>query len=168
MMPFTQAYVALGANLGKARLTLQQVIDEIGQADDNQLIKQSAFYSSPPFGEGADGPDYVNAVVLIQTRMPPMELLDYLQSLELSHGRERLYRNAPRTIDLDILLYGDQTIEQERLHIPHPRMQERAFVLLPLHDIDPDLSWHDPIGTLYQLNECIARMPEQTIHRMDE
>lgn len=135
--PNTQAYIGLGANLGSPLATLQKVLTII-QADSRvEFEAASSFYGSSPVD--ADGPDYVNAVVRIKTRLSALQLLDLLQKIELDFGRERPYVNAPRTLDLDLLLYGDETIQNNRLTIPHPRMHERAFVLVPLHEIAPDL-----------------------------
>jgi len=88
----------------------------------------------------SSGPDYVNAVVRLRTALAPLDLLDALQGIELAHGRERPYRNAPRTLDLDLLAYDDLQLDTPRLTLPHPRMHARAFVLRPLADIDPDLA----------------------------
>ena len=96
----------------------------------------------------AGGPDYVNAVVQIQTRLTAPDLLSALQASELRAGRERSYRNAPRTLDLDLLLYGDARIASPRLEVPHPRMQERAFVLLPLAEIAPHLVPQDQLDAV--------------------
>lgn len=130
------AYIALGANLGDAQATLRAVFNELDGLPQTQLVATSSLYRSPPFGENADGPDYINAVAQITTSLSPHELLDQLQNLEQQHGRERHYQNAPRTLDLDILLYDNVVLNDERLILPHPRMTERAFVLVPLSEID--------------------------------
>jgi 2-amino-4-hydroxy-6-hydroxymethyldihydropteridine diphosphokinase len=101
------------------------------------LVAQSALYRSAPID--SSGPDYVNAVVQLQTTLTAPELLAQLQTIEQGAGRERPYRNAPRTLDLDILLFGDASIQSESLTVPHPRMWQRAFVLLPLAEIAPAL-----------------------------
>ncbi|MOA26658.1 2-amino-4-hydroxy-6-hydroxymethyldihydropteridine pyrophosphokinase [compost metagenome] len=101
-----------------------------------RLVKLSGLYASAPIDAG--GPDYLNAVAELATRLEPLALLDALQAVEQAAGRERPYRNAPRTLDLDLLLYADQQIAAERLTVPHPRMAERAFVLLPLAEIAPE------------------------------
>ena len=157
------AYIALGANLGDAQATLHEVICELARLPKSRLIAQSSLYSSPPFGPNADGPDYINAVVAIETKLSPHELLDQLQSIEHAHGRERHYQNAPRTLDLDIVLYGHEQIWDERLTIPHPRMHERAFVLLPLSEIKPDLMWHDAQGQLQILQKLLPSVAGQQI-----
>jgi 2-amino-4-hydroxy-6-hydroxymethyldihydropteridine diphosphokinase len=129
------AYVGLGANLGDPLRALQQALQGLAQLPHTQLLRSSRFYRTAPVDAG--GPDYVNAVAALQTRLDAFELLSALQSLEAAAGRERPYRNAPRTLDLDLLLYGDARIARARLTVPHPRMQERAFVLQPLADIAP-------------------------------
>ena len=129
------AWVGLGANLGDAAETLRQAAHEISASPGIHAIRCSPFYRSEPVD--ASGPVFVNAVAEIQTSLSPLELLDLLQQIELTHGRERPYRNAPRTLDLDILLFDNQSIDTPRLTIPHPRMHERAFVLRPLLDLDP-------------------------------
>ncbi len=130
------AWVGLGANLGDAAATLRQAAHEIGVSPGIHAIRCSPFYRSEPVD--ASGPVFVNAVAEIQTSLSPLELLDLLQHVEQMHGRERPYRNAPRTLDLDILLFGNESIDTQRLTIPHPRMHERAFVLRPLLDLNPD------------------------------
>ncbi|WP_420476006.1 2-amino-4-hydroxy-6-hydroxymethyldihydropteridine diphosphokinase [Noviherbaspirillum sp. ST9] len=131
----TPCYIGIGANLGDARDTVTQAIALIGKLPQTQLAATSSLFSTAPVDAGGD--DYVNAVVKIDTRLQPIELLQALQALEQDFGRQRPYRNAPRTLDLDILLYGDKVITQDSLEIPHPRMTQRAFVLIPLLEIDP-------------------------------
>lgn len=129
------AYVALGANLGDAAAMVGRAMDAIGTLPDTQLMRRSSLYRTAPIDAG--GPDYINAVVEISTTLPAPLLLEQLQKLELGAGRERAYRNAPRTLDLDILLYGHAQVQSPGLTIPHPRMNERAFVLVPLAEIAP-------------------------------
>lgn len=133
------AYIGLGANLGDARATLSAALQAIAALPGTRLLRVSSWYRSRPVE--SSGPDYLNAVAEIHTALEPLALLDALQSIELQHGRERPYKNAPRTLDLDVLLYGDQHIETERLVVPHPRVAERAFVLLPLLELQPTLQW---------------------------
>ena len=132
------AYIGLGANLGQAQKTLHQAADELAQTPGVVSLRLSPFYRTAPID--SSGPDYVNAVAGIETTLVPILLLDALQAIEAKHGRLRPYRNAPRTLDLDLLLYGDQAIDTPRLVVPHPRMHERAFVLKPLSDLAPGLS----------------------------
>jgi 2-amino-4-hydroxy-6-hydroxymethyldihydropteridine diphosphokinase len=130
-----KALIGIGANLGDARLSVEQAIVRLAQLPQSDLTAQSSLFLTAPVD--AQGDDYVNAVVELSTALAPLDLLRALQELELAFGRERPYRNAPRTLDLDLLLYGDRQIEHEHLTVPHPRMTERAFVLLPLLQLDP-------------------------------
>ena len=132
-----QVCVAFGANLGDAQATVLQAIQDVGALATTQLKKASALYASAPYE--ASGPEFVNAVAIYETDLPPLELLDALQNLENIAGRERPFANAPRTLDLDIIFYGDVALNTPRLTVPHPRWQERAFVLKPLAEILPDL-----------------------------
>ena len=130
------AYIALGANLGDSGATLTQAMQAIAAIEGVELVRRSALYRTAPLQ--SNGPDYVNAVVEIRTILTAPALLAELQQLEQTAGRERPYRNAPRTLDLDVLTYGDAVIESATLVIPHPRMGERAFVLVPLAEIAPE------------------------------
>ena len=129
------AYVGIGANLGDARANVDDAIARLGLLPESRLLRTSPYYRSAPID--ASGDDYVNAVVSIDTRLVAEDLLSALHGIEADHGRERPYRNAPRTLDLDLLLYGDAVIATASLTVPHPRMLERAFVLRPLLDIAP-------------------------------
>ena len=131
----TPCYIGIGANLGDARETVSRTIEMLGTLPQTRRVAQSSLFSSAPVD--ASGDDYVNAVVKIETQLQPLQLLEALHALEQGFGRERPYRNAPRTLDLDILLYGDQVIQSDTLTVPHPRMSQRAFVLIPLLQIDP-------------------------------
>ena len=153
------AYIGLGANLGNAHNTLQQALAATAALPDTSLLTVSSMYRSAPLR--ADGPDYVNAVAKITTSLSAYNLLGRLQGIEQHHGRVRPYPNAPRTLDLDILLYGDETIDDTTLTVPHPRMHERAFVLIPLAELNPDLKL--PQGTLDAL---ISRCGDQRIERL--
>ena len=136
------AYVALGSNLEQPELQLQRAVDNIDSAPDITVTACSKLYRSDPVGPPGQ-PDYCNAVVAVNTALEPLKLLDALQSIENSHGRIRSVRWGPRTLDLDILLYGTQIIELERLTIPHYQMHVRNFVLCPLLDIAPNLELPD-------------------------
>lgn len=135
------AYVALGANLGDAVATLQRAVKALDQLPLTRVSRASSLYKTAPLDTDsasespAPGDDYLNAVVALHTGLTAPALLDALQALELQAGRERPYRNAPRTLDLDLLLYGSARIESARLTVPHPRMTQRAFVLVPLAEI---------------------------------
>ncbi|MBI3349939.1 MAG: 2-amino-4-hydroxy-6-hydroxymethyldihydropteridine diphosphokinase [Burkholderiales bacterium] len=134
----SRAYVGLGANLGADLLaTLTQAAQALAALPDTRLLALSSAWRSAPIDAG--GPDFLNAVAALETGLPPLELLDALQAIEQAHGRERPYRNAPRTLDLDLLLYGGLVLDTPRLTLPHPRLAERAFVLRPLLEIAPDL-----------------------------
>ncbi len=132
------AYVALGANLGDAQAAVRQAMDALDKLPLSRVVLRSGLYRTTPVARNAgpaDGPDYINAVVALETRLPALDLLDQLQALEQAAGRERAYTDAPRTLDLDLLLYGDAHIDLPRLSVPHPRMAQRAFVLVPLAEI---------------------------------
>jgi 2-amino-4-hydroxy-6-hydroxymethyldihydropteridine diphosphokinase len=131
------AYIGIGANLGDASANVDDALARLAGLDGCVLVRQSAKYRTAPIDSSGD--DYINAVACIDTALGAPALLDALHGIELAHGRERPYRNAPRTLDLDILLYGDNIVDLPHLHIPHPRMLERAFVLVPLLEIAPDV-----------------------------
>ena len=131
------AYIALGANLGDPAANLVRAMDAMAAIEGVTLIKRSSLYRSAPLD--ASRPDYVNAVVEIETLLSAPALLAALQRIEQLAGRERTSRNAPRTLDLDLLTYGAASIASAALVIPHPRMFERAFVLAPLAEIAPHL-----------------------------
>lgn len=129
------AFVGLGGNLGDARAAVLWALAELDRLPGTRLVRSSSLYRSAPVDAG--GPDYVNAVARLATHLAPLDLLDALQALELQAGRERPYVNAPRTLDLDVLLYADRVLDLPRLKLPHPRMWQRAFVLRPLAEIEP-------------------------------
>lgn len=145
----SRAYIGLGANLGAdLQATLTLAAQALAALPASRLTALSSAWRSAPVDAG--GPDFLNAVAALDTTLAPLELLDVLQAIELAHGRERPYRNAPRTLDLDLLLYGDVTLDTPRLTLPHPRLSERAFVLQPLLEIAPELAhlaagnaWHE-------------------------
>jgi 2-amino-4-hydroxy-6-hydroxymethyldihydropteridine diphosphokinase len=131
------AYIALGANLGDAINTVHDAITNLSSIPQTKLARSSSLYQTAPVD--STGPDYINAVVAVETFLSAPELLKKLQAQELAAGRERPYPNAPRTLDLDILLYGRAQIQSTALTVPHPRMMHRAFVLHPLAEIAPHL-----------------------------
>lgn len=131
------AYIGIGANLGDAQQAVRQAIEDLTRVPGVQLLTASSLYRTAPID--SSGPDYINAVAALQTALSAPDLLLLLQGLENGAGRERPYRNAPRTLDLDLLLYGDARIASDHLSVPHPRMWGRAFVLLPLWEIAPGL-----------------------------
>jgi 2-amino-4-hydroxy-6-hydroxymethyldihydropteridine diphosphokinase len=131
------AYVGLGANLGAAQQALQDALADLARLPGTRLLRSSRVYRSAPVD--AAGPDYFNAVAQLETACTAPDLLRQLQAIEQAAGRERPHRNAPRTLDLDLLLYGGARIESTVLTVPHPRLRERAFVLLPLRELAPAL-----------------------------
>ena len=135
--PEVTAYIGLGANLGDPAQALRSAILHLGAIPGVRLLQSSSLYRSAPVG--SSGPDYINAVVEVATTLNAPSLLTAMQAIELGAGRERPYVNAPRTLDLDLLLYGSAGIASPSLTLPHPRMWGRAFVLLPLHEIAPVL-----------------------------
>ncbi|RTZ44714.1 2-amino-4-hydroxy-6-hydroxymethyldihydropteridine diphosphokinase [Candidimonas sp. SYP-B2681] len=131
------AYIGLGANLGDARATLLRAATDLAHVSGISQIELSPLYRSAPIE--SSGPDYINAVAALRTTLAAPQLLRILQQIEQQHGRVRPYHNAPRTLDLDLLWFDGQQIYEPDLIVPHPRMHERAFVLLPLSDLAPEL-----------------------------
>ncbi len=131
------AYIGLGANLGDTRTTLQAAQHALALLPGCRLLQVSSVYRSAPVD--ASGPDFHNAVAVLQTTLAPLALLDALQAIEQQFGRQRPYANAPRTLDLDLLLLGDLQLQSPRLTVPHPRLHQRAFVLQPLLELSPGL-----------------------------
>jgi len=148
------ACVALGANLGDAVATVQQALRDLAALPETRLLKASSLYRSAPYE--AQGPDFINAVALVYTQLSPLALLHALQALELQCGRERPFKNAPRTLDLDIIFYGDVSLDTPELTLPHPRWQERAFVLQPLAEV-----WPERVSAVQ-----LAGVKDQAIQRM--
>jgi len=130
-------FIALGSNLENPAAQIKRGFEELAALPATRLIKRSSLYRTKPVGY-ADQPDFVNAVAQLETSLSARDLLDALLEIERRQGRTRSFRNAPRTLDLDILLYGDEVRANADLTIPHPRMHERAFVLVPLVEIAPD------------------------------
>ena len=136
--PVQRAYIGVGANLGDARATVCAALAALATLADSRLVLASALYRSAPVD--AVGPDFINAVAALDTAMAPLALLAALQAIEQQFGRLRPYRNAPRTLDLDLLLHGDAALQTPALTLPHPRLHQRAFVLRPLLQIAPTLA----------------------------
>jgi 2-amino-4-hydroxy-6-hydroxymethyldihydropteridine diphosphokinase len=134
----TVAWLGIGANLGDARQTLKDAVVCLAQQHTITVLAKSSLYRTAPIDAGGD--DYFNCVVKLDTRLPVRELLALCHRIEHHFGRERPFRNAPRTLDIDILLYGEAVIDEPDLIVPHPRMTGRAFVLAPLAEIDPGLT----------------------------
>ncbi|MFZ7129326.1 2-amino-4-hydroxy-6-hydroxymethyldihydropteridine diphosphokinase [Avibacterium avium] len=137
-----QVYIALGSNLATPVQQLENALQALQQLPHSQLVAVSHFYQSKPLGP-QDQPDYVNAVACLTTTLAPLDLLDQLQRIEQEQGRVRLRRWGERTLDLDILLYGNEIIQSERLTVPHYDMQHREFVIVPLYEIAPNLTLPD-------------------------
>jgi 2-amino-4-hydroxy-6-hydroxymethyldihydropteridine diphosphokinase len=148
------AYIGLGSNLDSPRAQVEQALMELETISQSHVLAKSPLYRSVPVGP-AGQPDYINAAALLETTLTPLALLDALQAIEQNHQRVRIERWGPRTLDLDILLLDQQTIDSERLKVPHPYLTERNFVLYPLADIAPELRLPD--GT--SLQQLIAQCP---------
>jgi 2-amino-4-hydroxy-6-hydroxymethyldihydropteridine diphosphokinase len=134
----TLAYVALGSNLGDPRQQVLDAMEALAKLPQTRLLKRSQLYRTPPWGV-LEQPPFINAAVQLDTTLSPHSLLDALIGIEQTAGRVRAQRNGPRTLDLDLLHVDGMQLDDERLTLPHPRMAERAFVLLPLHDLAPSL-----------------------------
>nr|WP_280189470.1 2-amino-4-hydroxy-6-hydroxymethyldihydropteridine diphosphokinase [Delftia sp. PS-11] len=147
--------IGLGANLGDRGRALAMALLAMDALPGTRLVAVSSLYSTAPVD--SSGPDYLNAVAAVRTTLAPLALLDALQAIELAAGRERPYRNAPRTLDLDIELWEDECIRLPRLCVPHPRMHERAFVLVPLAEIAP---WRVTLAQLQAVAGQGIRMAE--------
>ena len=156
----TLAWIGIGGNLGDARATVEEAIDHLARLPQSQLLRSSSLYRTAPIDSSGD--DYVNAVALVSTSLTAPELLHALQAIELQHGRERPYRNAPRTLDLDVLMYGEAQLEDEELIVPHPRMAQRAFVLVPMLEIDAQVR----IPGLGAARDFLDAITDQPISRL--
>ena len=159
-MAAVRAYVGLGANLGDARATLDAACAALAGLPLTTFAARSPLYRSAPVD--ATGPDYLNTVAALDTGLAPAALLHELQRIENEHGRERPHRNAPRTLDLDLLLHGSACIDEPGLVVPHPRLHERAFVLRPLLDLDPDIV----LPRHGAASACLAGVAGQRIERI--
>ena len=157
------AFIGLGSNLEGPLSQLQRAFVDLEGLPDTRLFARSSLYCSAPLGV-LDQPDFVNAVAKIVTGLAPQALLDALLRIEQQHGRERTFRNAPRTLDLDVLLYDDVQLHEHGLTIPHPQMHRRAFVLQPLLEIAPDI--HIPGKGRADL--ALAACLDQVLERMND
>ena len=156
------AYIGLGSNLDDPLAQVQRAIMELENIPRTNVQATSALYRSRAVGPG-EQPDYINAAALVNTQLTPLELLDALQALEQAHKRVRHEHWGPRTLDLDILLLDQQTIDSERLKVPHPYLTQRNFVLYPLADIAPELLLPD--GTA--LKDLLAQCPQEGLERLE-
>ena len=157
----TPAWIALGSNLEEPAVQLQRAVTALAEVSDIWLERISSVYRTPAVGPGTQ-PDYLNAVTRVATGLTPEELLDTLQRIEQAQGRERRVRWGPRTLDLDILLYGDLQIRSPRLTIPHPRMHLRDFVLYPLREIS-NTNLRLPDGT--DVDSLLEQLQEEGLVR---
>jgi 2-amino-4-hydroxy-6-hydroxymethyldihydropteridine diphosphokinase len=154
------AYIGLGSNLEDPLAQVKRAFTELAELPHTTLVARSATYSS--HAVGPEQPDYINAAALLDTQLAPLALLDALQAIEQAHQRVRIQHWGPRTLDLDLLLYADQIIDEERLNVPHPYLTQRSFVLYPLADITPNL--HLPDGT--PLADLLSRCPADGLLRL--
>jgi len=162
-LPSSQlAYVGLGSNLEDPVRQVQRGFEELAQLSGTRLLKHSSFYRTAPVGK-ADQPDFVNAVAVLETTLAPADLLGHLLAIEARHGRVRAERNGPRTLDLDLLLFGDRIVRAPGLEVPHPRMHERAFVLLPLAEVSPEAV----IPGRGRVADLVASVADQRVTRID-
>jgi 2-amino-4-hydroxy-6-hydroxymethyldihydropteridine diphosphokinase len=152
----TTAYVGIGSNLNDPRTQVLQAFTELDRLPRTRVLNKSSLYRTAPMGHEAQ-PDFINAVAQLETGLPAERLLAELQQVETRHGRERSFPNAPRTLDLDLLLFGNAVLDTPSLKLPHPRMHERAFVLKPLLEIAPQLPF------TAQLDACA----DQEVERID-
>ena len=149
----TVAYVGIGSNLDNPRAQVLQAFQDLDRLPHTRVVKKSSLYRSAPLGY-AEQPDFVNAVAQLETGLPAERLLAEMQEVEVRHGRSRSFANAPRTLDLDLLLFGTLKLDTGNLKLPHPRMHERAFVLKPLLEIAPQL----PFGLDSCENQRVERI----------
>jgi len=158
----TLAYVGLGANLGEPRRQLTEALTAMSGLPETRLAGHSSFFRSAPIGY-EDQPEFLNAVAALDTRLAPGVLLEGLQGIERRSGRERPFANAPRMLDLDLLLFGNEQIARPGLTVPHPRMHERAFVLKPLVELAPGAE----IPGKGPAREYLVRCADQFVERID-
>jgi 2-amino-4-hydroxy-6-hydroxymethyldihydropteridine diphosphokinase len=158
----TRAYIGLGGNIDDPATRIRRAFVALDAHPQITLVKASSLYRTAPVGY-LDQPDFINAVAAVDTSLAPLELLDALLQLELDEGRARSFKNAPRTLDLDVLLHGDTVMDDPRLTLPHPRMGQRAFVLVPLEEIAPDLV----IPGLGPVTQLTAQCAHQAIQKLE-
>lgn len=155
-----RAFVGVGANLGDAVATVNAALSALAALPHTRCVARSSLYRSAPVE--ADGADYVNAVAELSSGLSPQALLKALQSIEQAHGRQRPYRHAPRTLDLDLLLFGQLQLQTLHLVLPHPRMQWRAFVLVPLAELDDRLCIPGAGAVL----QCLSAVEGQCVRKI--
>ncbi len=157
-----RAYVALGANLGHPAATVRAALAALSGIPEATLVAASSLYRTAPLGLKHQ-PDFINAVAAVDTTLAPLALLEALFAIEARFGRSRSVKNAPRTLDLDLLLYGESRLDEARLTLPHPRMHERAFVLVPLAELAPECR----IPGRAALSELLALCRDQGVVRLE-
>ena len=157
----TVAFVGVGSNLEDPRAQVLRALDELAEMPGTRVTARSSLYRTAPIGHAAQ-PDFINAVAAVDTQLSPDALLRELQAIESRHRRKRSFPNAPRTLDLDLLLYGDARIDEPGLSVPHPRMHERAFVLQPLLEIAPQVE----IPQRGAASQCLAASADQKVERI--
>ena len=159
-----RAFIGIGGNTGDLQVTLAEALWAVDSLPQTSIRSQSRYYQSPPWGR-TDQPDFINAVVEVQTRLAPRVLLDYLLEIEERFGRVRSEGEkwGPRDIDLDLLTFGDQELDQPGMHVPHPHLHERAFVLLPLAEIAPRLQ----IPGHGQVSDLLAAVDWSAVQAID-
>jgi len=153
MNDFTTVFIGLGSNMDKPAMQIKAALAALSELPHSRCLQCAPWYSSIAVGPG-DQPNYVNTVASLETKLAPEALLDELQRIEAHHGRQRIIRWGARTLDLDILLYGNDTIDTERLKIPHPEMAHRSFVLKPLFDLAPHLNLPQNVALTDLLKRC--------------
>jgi 2-amino-4-hydroxy-6-hydroxymethyldihydropteridine diphosphokinase len=158
MAAWIPAYVGIGSNLGDSRARVEAAFDALGAIPDTRLVARSRLYRTRPFGP-VQQDDFINAAAGLLTLMPARELLAALRGIETSQGRIRAERWGPRTLDLDLLVYGDQRIDEPQLTVPHPGIAERGFVLVPLNDIAPTLL----VPGVGRVEELLRGLPDDGI-----
>jgi 2-amino-4-hydroxy-6-hydroxymethyldihydropteridine diphosphokinase len=158
----TVAFVGLGANLAAPERQVRAAFLQLDAIPHTRLVRSSSLYRSQPLGYAAQ-PQFVNAVAQLETGLPAARLLAELQAIEARHGRSRSFANAPRTLDLDLLLFGDAVIDTEELKLPHPRMHERAFVLIPLLEVAPQTR----IPGRGELKKLLEQCKDQGVEKLD-
>lgn len=161
-MKCVDVYIGLGSNLADPLRQLARAVAELASLPDTSLVAQSAFYWSRPVGP-QDQPDFVNGAVKLTTSLEPLTLLDHLQQIENAHGRARNQHWGPRTLDLDLLLYDDTPVQNERLTVPHPELANRDFVLQPLLDLNPELVLPDGRTLVVLRHQC----PDNGLKRLE-
>jgi 2-amino-4-hydroxy-6-hydroxymethyldihydropteridine diphosphokinase len=160
--PAAIAFIGLGSNLADPLVQVRQAFIELESIPGTRVTARSSLYRTSPVGY-LEQPDFINAVASVQTTLKPQALLAALLAIENRHGRRRTMRNAPRTLDLDLLLYGEEVFDQDGLTLPHPRLHERAFVLAPLAEIAPGAM----VPGMGRLQDLLARVDCNAVSRID-